>query len=429
MTRCDFSNLSLRCLRLVLFIVVCINCAESFAYTSPRILVKPEAVVEKSRVDMASLFGTTLPERLREPLSKIWLGNINNPLGEMVLQKNDLEKRLGIFAEYFEIPQKIRIRRNGDILSLDTLKSEIERIVLEGEKEQAEGKICIDFTTVRSNLVLPGKLKTWKLNKISSNQLGTILLELTADTAVGPFERVFQIETYRLIEAAKVKKLIKKGSRITSADIEKKSVKIKTQSTQLPLSYDKVLGCTAGLYKSPGSLVRGSDVICAAEPFLREYSAAVISGKSEKSKKTGKPVVTKKSLKSGEAVSALPDESDQPLELFDTEIQKNLQMSESQEGGLQSSEEVAEDAGMEVSENSEAKVSNLQQKQRNKEQWVIKPGQEVAFNVKKGNLSITVPARALEGGAIGDSIRLVNTKNQRQIQGKISSGELVEHAD
>ncbi|MBF0545353.1 MAG: flagella basal body P-ring formation protein FlgA [Candidatus Riflebacteria bacterium] len=327
-----------------------------------RILIKPDAVVEVSHVDMASLFGKTLPEKLHEPLSKIWIGNISKPLGEIVVEKSELERRLGPLVEFFEIPERVRIRRNGDIISADEIKSQITKVIEKNNCENGEGDLSIDFSAIGNSMVLPGKLKNWRIEQMSTNNLGLILFSLTAETLGGTFNRIMQVEAVREIEAAKVKRLIKKGQLVRSMDVDKKIVKIKTQSSQMPISYAKVIGQKLGLYKSPGSFIRESDL---DQNATSDQVEAV--EESEKKITKGHP---------------------------------------------------------------EKKMASVPQVRKDKDNsWMIKPGQEVSFNVTNGNLSLTVPAKALEGGEMGDSIKLVNLKNNRQIQGKIVGKGLVENVD
>ncbi len=59
--------------------------------------------------------------------------------------------------------------------------------------------------------------------------------------------------------------------------------------------------------------------------------------------------------------------------------------------------------------------------------WVIRPGDQVEFFVQSGGLSLKVPAKALEGGALGASIRLLNLQNNRQITGIVTAEGKVEY--
>jgi flagella basal body P-ring formation protein FlgA len=60
--------------------------------------------------------------------------------------------------------------------------------------------------------------------------------------------------------------------------------------------------------------------------------------------------------------------------------------------------------------------------------WVIKPGEKVDFTVVSGSLTIRVPAKALEGGCVGDPIKLVNLQNNKSIEGIITGEGKVSYA-
>ncbi len=67
--------------------------------------------------------------------------------------------------------------------------------------------------------------------------------------------------------------------------------------------------------------------------------------------------------------------------------------------------------------------------QRNdRSQWVVKPGDNVDFHFANGTLELSFPARAMEGGEIGDQINLINLRNQKKVQGVITDKGRVEYA-
>jgi flagella basal body P-ring formation protein FlgA len=61
-------------------------------------------------------------------------------------------------------------------------------------------------------------------------------------------------------------------------------------------------------------------------------------------------------------------------------------------------------------------------------QWVVNPGDQVKFLFSNGSLALSFPAKAIEGGEIGDHIRLINLKTKKRIQGKITDRGQVEYA-
>ncbi len=60
--------------------------------------------------------------------------------------------------------------------------------------------------------------------------------------------------------------------------------------------------------------------------------------------------------------------------------------------------------------------------------WLIKPGDSVEFRVNSGALSLSIPAKAVQGGNSGDEIELINLKNKRRISGVITEKGIVEYA-
>lgn len=61
--------------------------------------------------------------------------------------------------------------------------------------------------------------------------------------------------------------------------------------------------------------------------------------------------------------------------------------------------------------------------------WVVNPGDKVNFTFESGGLSLSVAAKAVQGGEIGDRIKLVNLQNNRSVAGVIISEERVEHVN
>ena len=62
------------------------------------------------------------------------------------------------------------------------------------------------------------------------------------------------------------------------------------------------------------------------------------------------------------------------------------------------------------------------------ESFLIKPGENVEFRVNSGALSLSIPAKAVQGGNSGDEIELINLKNKRRISGVITEKGVVEYA-
>lgn len=59
--------------------------------------------------------------------------------------------------------------------------------------------------------------------------------------------------------------------------------------------------------------------------------------------------------------------------------------------------------------------------------WLVKPGEHVDFKVTKGRISLSLPAKAIQGGVIGDRISLINLKNHSKVTGTIVAEGKVEN--
>lgn len=59
---------------------------------------------------------------------------------------------------------------------------------------------------------------------------------------------------------------------------------------------------------------------------------------------------------------------------------------------------------------------------------VVNVGESVEFHVNSGNLSVSIPAKAMQSGAVGDEITLVNLQNKKKIRGIVMKKGVVEYA-
>ena len=73
-------------------------------------------------------------------------------------------------------------------------------------------------------------------------------------------------------------------------------------------------------------------------------------------------------------------------------------------------------------------MASASSKSIEEENWLIKPGENVEFRVNSGSLSLSIPAKAVQGGNNGDEIQLINLKNKRRISGIITEKGVVEYA-
>jgi flagella basal body P-ring formation protein FlgA len=304
--------------------------------------VKPSIVVAGPRVDASCLIGKNPPEILRKQLEKIPIGVISKPLGELQLNREELEKQLGAFSDHLEIPRKVKILRKGDLLPKKELISRIRTICLERSDDPEH--VQIDDSRLPERIVLPGSLKSWDIQPISTNTYGMVLLNLNIECDSGKVKQIVQVEVSRVIRAAKVVRLLKKGEIITEKDVEMETVRVKSFAQKDLAKFDNIIGKQTISIKSPGSYLKIQDV-------------------------------------ANEITSA------------------HIQASPSRKGTSCS-----------------------------KASWTIKPGERVQFHVQSGSLRLSVPAKALEGGCVGDSIRLVNLQNNRNIFGTISGEGRVDYA-
>lgn len=63
-----------------------------------------------------------------------------------------------------------------------------------------------------------------------------------------------------------------------------------------------------------------------------------------------------------------------------------------------------------------------------KQELLVKVGDVVEYCVRSGGLSLRIPARAVQGGVMGDEISLINLQNKKPIRGTITEEGLVEYA-
>ncbi len=73
-------------------------------------------------------------------------------------------------------------------------------------------------------------------------------------------------------------------------------------------------------------------------------------------------------------------------------------------------------------------LNNAVLQRNDRSQWVVKPGDNVDYHFANGSLELSFPARAMEGGEIGDQINLINLRNQKKVQGVITDKGRVEYA-
>ena len=318
---------------------------------------KSNVVVAGSAVRADSLIKTS-DENTRKELENIQIGNIPNPLGELVLDKETISQKLGSLAESVDIPENVVIKRLGSILKSDEIKARIAEYC----QSESEDELTFDFSRLASTIVLPGNIISWNISSNSNNELGMRLFALDAETEGGPFRQLVQVSVSKTIQAAKLCQLVKPGEVVTEDMVEPYEVIIKNEKNNTAVPYKDVIGMTLDRFKSAGTIIRNSDV----------------SNKGE-DKKTAKAKVKKvnSGVRTANALTML---------------------------GTTSAKKAIED------------------------DWLIKPGESVEFRVNSGALSLSIPAKAVQGGNNGDEIELINLKNKRRISGVITDKGVVEYA-
>lgn len=310
--------------------------------------LKNSALVTRSEINADCLIKSDCSETIRGELAGIQLGHIPDPLGELVIEEKELREKLGKYASGLNLPKQVVIKRQGAILK----GSEVENKIRSLCNSESDKNIKIDVSRVPTNIVLPGNLIEWQLTPNSDSKLGMRLFFLTARTDGGNFRQLIQVPVAKVIEAAQLTRLAKPGELISQEMVSKKVIEITSEQANMPLTYADVVGKCLGRFKSPGTILRSSDISSGENNMC--------SAQYKKAKQS--------------------------------------------------------------SNTTPARRSN------DRSNWVIKPGEKVEYRFANGTLELTFPARAVEGGEIGDSISLINLKNQKRVEGIIADKGLVEYA-
>ena len=335
--------------------------------------VRPAIVVGTARVDASCLVGSLAPVALREALAKVPLGLIANPLGELVLEKPVLLQLLGSLANRVDLPNIVQVRRRGDLLSGSELEVVVRRRCLERFPEREHGRVEIDISRLPTHVVLPGALQDWDVKPMSQNALGMVLFNLEAHCDGGKIRQIVQVEVWKTVEAAKIMRLARPGEVLTAGDLERVTMKIRNTTADQYPPLEEIVGKTLASYKSAGTMIRRSDTRDGTCNLVGANMPAPLRGHSQG------------------AISSRP--------------------------GVVSRFEIQPVAVMAAGKSSQ------------RESWVVAPGEQVEFAVSVNGLNLTVPAKAVEGGGVGDAIRLINLQNQRPIKGRIMAKGKVAYAE
>ncbi len=243
---------------------------------------KSTVVVSNSEIKADLLIKNDVSATIREELANIQIGHIPHPLGELVIARPELLKKLGNIANSINIPEKITIRRLGTILKGSEVGERIKEIC----SQQISGDLNIDLSRIPTNVVLPGNIVDWAINTSSDNNLGMKLFVLTAQTDGGPFRQLIQVKVSRMIEAAQVVRLAKPGEEINQNMIRPHKMEVKSDLSNAPLTYAEALGKNLGRFKSAGTVLRSSDVseknlmTGKSEPEARKAPISIATAKS-----------------------------------------------------------------------------------------------------------------------------------------------------
>lgn len=225
---------------------------------------KKVALVTDLNVTAADILMPDNCSKVFEKFSQIQLGQIPEPLGELVLTKPTLINKLGKYVADFEFPETINIRRQGAILRGTDIRRRIEEICAHGADD-----LRVDLSRVPARIVLPGNLISWELIPNSDNQLGMRLITLVANTEGGVFRTILQVNVSRVIKAAKLIRLASPGEQITSSMIVPEKVEVRSERAHSPVPYKKVVGKSLTRYKSAGTFLRSSDLTGTSEDSVQ----------------------------------------------------------------------------------------------------------------------------------------------------------------
>jgi flagella basal body P-ring formation protein FlgA len=218
--------------------------------------LKSTVLINSSEIKADCLIKSEASPELRENLAAIQLGHIPDPLGELVLAGSDIERKLGSLASRLSIPDHVTIRRAGAMLKGADIAERITSLCKGPDAED----LAVDLSRVPTNIVLPGALQNWEINTNSDNILGMRLFVLTAQTDGGPFRQLIQVRVSRIVEAAELTRLARPGETINNNMIRRKQVEVKSDQSNIPVTYAEAVGKCLGRFKSAGTVLRSSDL-------------------------------------------------------------------------------------------------------------------------------------------------------------------------
>lgn len=356
------------------------------AATSPTLSVKSSVLVNDGRVDASMLVGNNAEPSFKAALAKIPVGFIAEPLGTITLHRNELTRKLGSFAQLLELPQRVQVLRKGSMLAGEEIGAKVRELCFERLASEPTGEIQIDLSRIPHHVVLPQAPESWNLTPMSSNRLGMRIFQLEAHCGDTVVRHIVQADVIRTIRVAKLRRLAKRGECLSAADLVEEPHRIRNDQPNPPVAIDQVIGKQLANFKSPGTLVRAGDLATACIPEPGK--------KSDARDLTSTPEPTPEPHHES---PALPGETGPETVIRTNPVPRNTPS---------------------------PRTSSMSQPDA---KYLVKNGDRIEFTVKSGNLSLVVPAKALQNGHAGEAIKLLNLQNNRQIKGIITSEGKVEH--
>lgn len=332
--------------------------------------VKSTVLVTDGRVDASMLVGSDAAPSVKAALAKIPVGFISEPLGSITLHRSELSQKLGSFAGMFELPQRVQVLRKGAMLSGEELAAKVRELCFERIEKGIAGDVQIDLSSLPHHVVLPEPPESWTLTPMSSNRLGMRVFQLEARCGQTTVRQIIQADVTRTVRVAKLRRLAKRGECLSAADLIETTIHLRNDQPNPVVAMNEVVGKQLANFKSPGTIVRASDLASACIPEQKRNSVP----------KAVAPA----------AISAPDDHVESPP--------------------------LPGETGPEP-----VPVEKLTST------YMVKNGDRVEFTVKTGSLCLVVPAKALQNGRAGESIKLLNLQNNRPIKGIIIAEGKVEH--
>jgi hypothetical protein len=268
--------------------------------TEASVSLKKNVLVHTQEVKGDSLILGSSDAELMEKMSAIKLGVISEPLGTLTLSKEALKKKLSGVSEKIEIPETITIKRTGAIIKAAEI---IDAICTECKKwEEAGETFRVDVSKVPSSIVLPGNLISYSLETKAQNKLGMKLYTITGETDGGPFRNLIQVSVSKVVEGAKLTRLAKAGELITEDMVIREIQEIRSDKSNVPVTYCEAIGKTLDRFKSAGTLIRGTDL--SSKPRLDLPCETNVAQGPSKATKTVSKAIEKQELviKAGDVV-------------------------------------------------------------------------------------------------------------------------------